>query len=163
MRVRPLESIDRPSRLVLVGVGVLTIAGIGATLLSYTRSPTADSSTPLGVVTRYVRAIQAGDATRAWDLLTPNVNQSIPGEPPRPVPTKEDFRQQVQSSRQPTSPRVRVLTVSQSADTATVQLEVSRASGNPLTGASTQQVGIMLARQADGWKITSDPFPWQFQ
>ena len=115
------------------------------------------------MVTNYVRAVQAGDAYKAWFLVTPNVNQSIPGEPPRPVPTEEDFRQQVQSSRQPSSPRVRVLAFSQSADTATVQLEVSRASGNPLTGASSQQVGVMLARQANGWKITSDPFPWQFQ
>ena len=161
--MRPLETIDRSSWLALAGVGILTIAGIGATLLSSAGSPAADSSTPLGVVTNYVRAIQAGDAYKAWFLVTPNVNQSIPGEPPRPVPTEEDFRQQVQSSRQPTSPRVRVLTVSQSADTATVQLEVSRASGNPLTGASTQQLAVMLARQADGWKITSDPFPWQFQ
>jgi len=161
--VRPLETIDRSSWLALAGVGILTVVGIGATLLSSAGSPTADSSTPLGVVTNYVRAIQAGDATRAWDLLTPNVNQSAPGEPPRPVPTEDDFRQQVQSSRQPTSPRVRVLNVSQSADTATVQLDVSRASGNPLTGASSQQVGVIVARQANGWKITSDPFPWQFQ
>jgi ketosteroid isomerase-like protein len=163
VRVRPLENIDRPSWLALAGVGILTIAGIGATLLSSAGSPAADPSTPLGVVTSYIRAVQAGDASKAWALITPNVNQSVPGEPPRPVPTEDDFRQQVQSSRQPTSPRVRVLNVTQSADTATVQLEVSRASGNPLTGVSSQQVPVMLARQADGWKITSDPFPWQFQ
>ena len=50
-------------------------------------------------------------------------------------------------------------------DTATVQLEVSRQSGDLWTGTSTDQVAVSLVRQADGWRImsTDDPFPWQFQ
>jgi hypothetical protein len=53
--------------------------------------------------------------------------------------------------------------VHQSSDTGSIELEVSHASGNPLTGVATQQVTLDLARQADGWRITSDPQPWQFQ
>jgi hypothetical protein len=58
---------------------------------------------------------------------------------------------------------VRILGVSQSGDTASVTLEVSHASGDPLTGATTQQVALSLVRVGIGWQIASDPFPWQFQ
>lgn len=154
-----LKGIDRSSWLVLAGVGILTILGFGATLLAWSSRPTADASTASGVVTTYVRAIQAGDADRAWALLAPMAGQPAPVV----VATQTQFRLQLRSSRQPTSPGVRILSVSQSAATATVQLEVRRPSGDLLTGASTEQVAVSLARQADGWRITSDPFPWQFQ
>jgi hypothetical protein len=164
VRVRPLENVDRSSRLVLAAAGILTILGIGTAVLASTSSPAADVSTPLGVVTAYVRAIQAGDGDRAWALTALNTSPPpAPGEPPRPFLSKDDFRQQVQYSRQTTGPRIRVLSSSQSADAASVQLEVSHASGNPLTGADTQQVLIDLTRQADGWRITSDPYPGQVQ
>jgi hypothetical protein len=162
VRVGQLDKIDRPSRLALAGVGILTIVGIGATLLTSSSRPATNSPTPVGVVTTYVVAIQAGNASKAWAVLAQS-GQPTAGEPPRPVLSEDDFRNQVQSSRQPTSPRVRILAVHQSSDTASIQLEISHASGNPLTGASTQEVTLDLARQANGWRITSDPQPWQFQ
>ena len=163
MRVRPLENVDRLSWLVLAGVAILTIAGIGASVLTSTTSPASDVSTPLGVVTTYVRAIQSGDADRAWALTAVSTAQPPPGEPPRPFLSQDDFRQQVRYSRQPTGPRIRILSSTQSADAATVQLEVSHASGDPLTGATTMLLTISLTRQADGWRITSDPYPGQVQ
>jgi ketosteroid isomerase-like protein len=159
--VRSLE-IDRSSRLVLAGVGILSIAGVAATLLT-SLSPSPDQSTPLGVVTAYVRAVQAGDADRAWALTDQATVQPAIGEPPRPFLSRDDYRNQVRASRQPTTPRVRVLNNSQSGDTATIQLEVSHASGDPLTGATTEPVTLSLTRQADGWRITSDPFPGQVE
>jgi hypothetical protein len=161
--VGPIESLDRSSRLVLAGVAILTIAGVGATLLTGSGQPAADTSTPLGVVTTYVRAIQAGDADRAWALTAQRTIQPGPGLPPRPLLTRDDFRQQLQSSRQPTGPRIRILSSDQSADSATVNLEISHASGDPLTGVSTQSVTIFLTREAVGWRITADPFPGQVQ
>jgi hypothetical protein len=161
VRVRSLE-IDRSSRLVLAGAGILAIAGVAATLLT-TLAPTPDLSTPLGVVTAYVRAVQAGDADRAWALTGQTTVQPSIGEPPRPFLSKDDYRNQVQSSRQPTTPRVRVLGSSQSGDTATVQLEVTHASGDPLTGARSDQLTVSLTREAAGWRITSDPFPGQVE
>ena len=162
VRVGPLDKIDRPSRLALIGVGILTIVGIAATLLTGSSRPAANASTPAGVVTTYVVAVQAGDASKAWAVLAQS-GQPTSGEPPRPVLSESDFRNQVQSTRQPTSPRVRILAVHQSSDTASIKLEVSHASGNPLTGAATQQVTLDLAREAGGWRITSDPQPWQFE
>jgi hypothetical protein len=161
--VGPLDRIDRLSGLALAGVGILAIAGIGAMLLTGSSGPPANASTPAGAVTTYVLAIQAGDASKAWALLSPSGTQPPAGEPSHPVLSEDDFRNQVQSSRQPTSPRVRILGVSQSTAAATVQLEISHASANPLTGATTQQVTLDLAPQADGWRIISDPQPWQFQ
>src|ERR1700682_4627207 len=161
--VGPLEKIDRPSLLALVGVGILTIFGIGATLLTGSSRPAANSSTPVGAVTTYVLAIQAVDANRAWAVLAQSGSQPTTGEPPRPVLSEDDFRNQVQSSGQATRPRLRILAVHQSSDTASTQLEVTRASGNPLTGAATQQITLDLARLVNGWRITSDPQPWPFQ
>jgi len=163
VRVGPLETIDRPSRLVLVSVGILAVAGVAATLLTSLGRPSADLSTPLGVVASYVRAIQAGDADRAWALTAITTTQPDPNAPPRPFLSKDDFRQQVATSRQLTAPRVRVLSSSQGADAATVQLEVSHASANPLTGSRTEQFTLDLHRQSDGWRIISDPAPWQVQ
>jgi hypothetical protein len=161
--VGPLDRVDRPSRLALAGVGILTIVGIAATLLTGSSRPAANSATPVGTVTTYILAIQAGDANRAWAVLAQSASQPSAGVPPHPILSKDDFRNQLQSSRQPTSPRVRILALTQSADTATVELEISHASGDPLTGATTQQVSVSLTRQGGSWQITSDPFPWQFQ
>ena len=159
----PLETIDRPSRLALAAAGIVTIVGILATLLNGSSRPVANASTPLGAVTSYVLAIQARDANRAWAVLAQSGTQPAAGEPPRPVLSEDDFRNQVQTPSLPTSPRVRILAVHQSSDTASIQLEVSHASANPLTGVTTQQLTLDLARQASGWRITSDAQPWQFQ
>jgi len=161
--VRPLGNIDRSSWLVLASASILTVVGMGTTFVVRNTWPAADSVTPTGVVATYVRAVQAGDAARAWLYLTHDATQAPAGEPPRPVLSQADFRNQVESSRQPTSPRVRILSVSQSGDTASVTVEVSRASGDPLTGATTQQFALSLVRVGSGWQIASDPFPWQFQ
>ena len=160
--VRAFSRIDRSSGLVLVAVAALTLAGILAVLLSQASAVAADSTTPRGVVTIYVRAIQAGDADRAWNLLSQTATAPAPGEP-RPIFSRDEFRQQVQSYRGPTPPGVRIVTVSESNDTATVQLDVRHASANPLTGVTTQQATLSLARQAGSWLITSDPSPWAFQ
>jgi len=163
VRVRPLGNIDRSSWLVLASAAVLAVVGMGTTFVVRNTWPAADTVTPTGVVATYVRAVQAGDAARAWLYLTHDATPAPAGEPPRPVLSQADFRNQVESSRQPTSPRVRILSVSQSGDTASVTVEVSRASGDPLTGATTQQFALSLVRVGSGWQIASDPFPWQFQ
>ena len=156
------SQIGRSSGLVVAAVAILTLSGSLAVMLSRANAVAADASTPRGVVATYVRAIQAGDADRAWELLSQNATGPVPGEP-RPIFSRDDFRQQVRSSRQPTAPGVRVVTISESDDTATVQLSITHASANPLTGMSAQQATISLVRQAGSWLITSDPFPWQFQ
>ena len=161
--MRPPGNIDRSSWLVLAGAAILAVVGMVTTFVARNTWPAADTVTPSGVVATYVRAIQTGDAAHAWLYLSNDATPATPGAPPRPALSQEDFRNQVQASRQPTNPRVRIASVNQSGDTATIQLEISHASGDPLTGATTQQVSVSLARQAGIWRITSDTFPWQFQ
>ena len=86
MRVRPLETVDPWSRLVLGGVGILMIAGVAATILTSVSGPATDLSTPLGVVTSYVQAVEAGDADRA----VPNPRDpASPSNGPNVYPTRE--------------------------------------------------------------------------
>src|SRR5213596_3446943 len=144
------SQIDRSSGLVVAAVAILTLTGSLAVILSRANAVAADTSTPGGVVATYVRAIQAGDADRAWDLLSQNATAPAPGEP-RPIFSRDEFRQQVQSSRPPTLPGVRIVKVSESSDTATVELAVAHASANPLTGQTTQQATLSLVRQAGSW------------
>ena len=144
----------------LTGVGILALAGIGASLLTSMSFPPADTTTPLGVVRTYVRAVQAGDADRAYALTGATTIQPFPGQPPHPLLSREDFRAQVQAGRLGTGPRIRS---TQSASTATVDLEVTHASGDPLTGASSRSVTIFLTLEPQGWRITSDPLPGEVQ
>jgi hypothetical protein len=163
VRVSRLVELDRSSRLVLTGVGILALAGIGASLLTSMSVPAADTTTPLGVVRTYIRAVQAGDADRAYALTGAATIEPSPGQPPRPLLSREDFRAQVQAGRLGTGPRIRILSSTQSASTATVDLEVTHASGDPLTGASSRSVTIFLTLEPDGWRITSDPLPGEVQ
>jgi len=161
------SQIDRSSGLVVAAVAILTLSGSLAVMLSRANAVAADASTPRGVVATYVRAIQAGDAERAWELLSQNATGPAPAgaapAEPHYVLSQDEFRQQVQSSRRPTTPGVRIVKMSESDDTATVQLSITHASANPLTGMSAQQATISLVRQAGSWLINSDPSPWAFQ
>src|SRR5438270_354806 len=109
------------------------------------------------------RTVEAGDADRAWALTGQTTVQPAISSPPRPFLSRDDYRQQVQNSRQATRPRIRILSSSQSGATATVELEVSHSSGDPLTGATRDQVTLSLTRQTSSWRITSDPFPGQVE
>ena len=167
MPVSGFKQIDRSSGLVLAAVAILILTGSLAVILSRASAVAADSSTPKGVVATYIRAIQAGDADRAWGLLNQNAIGSAPAgaapAEPHYILSQDEFRQQVRGNRGPTPPGVRIVQVSQSLDWASIQLDVTHASANPLAGGSTQQVSVTLARQAGSWLINSDPSPWAFQ
>src|SRR5207248_87834 len=168
VRMRGFNRIDRSSGLALAAVAALTLAGIVAVVLARSSEVAADSATPRGIVATYVRAIQAGDADTAWSLLNQNGTAPAPanGSPtaePHYILSQDEFRQQVRGNRQPTPPTVRIVEVSQSSDWASVQLDVTHASANPLTGVSAQQLSVYLVRQAGSWQITSDPSAWAFQ
>ena len=160
--MRGFNRIDRSSGLALAAVAALTLAGIVAVVLARSSEVAADSATPRGIVATYVRAIQAGDADTAWSLLNQNGTAPAPAEP-HYILSQDEFRQQVRGNRQPTPPTVRIVEVSQSSDWASVQLDVTHASANPLTGVSAQQLSVYLVRQAGSWQITSDPSAWAFQ
>jgi len=166
--MRGFNRFDRSSGLALAAVVALTLAGIIAVALARSSAVAADSSTPRGIVAAYVRAIQAGDAEKAWSLLNQNGTAPPPASGPATaapgsILAHDDFSRAVRENRQPAPPAVRIVDVSESIDWASVQLDVTHASANPLTGVMAQQVSLYLVRQAGIWQITSDASPWEFQ
>jgi ketosteroid isomerase-like protein len=157
-----LAQIDRFTALVVAAVALLAVTALASLLINRPDQRSPDLATPGGVVTAYVQAIQAQQADKAWDFLAPEAVQPGPAEPKRPF-TKEEFRREVQYSQRQTSSRIRITSVSQTGDTATVQLEITDISGDLLSGASSHTVTVSLRRQGTSWLITSDPSPWQFQ
>jgi hypothetical protein len=147
---------------VVTAVGLLAVSALASLLIDRPGKRSPDLTTPGGVVTAYVQALQAQQADQAWDLLAPEAVQPAPGEPKRPF-SKEEFRQEVQYSKRQTSSRVRITSVSQAGGSATVQLEITDISGDLLSGATSHTVTVSLRRQGTSWLITSDPSPWQFQ
>ncbi len=141
---------------------LLAVTALASLLINRPGQQSPDLSTPGGVVTAYVQAIQAQQADQAWDLLAPEAAQPGPGVPMRPF-TKEQFRQEVQSGHRQTSSRIRITSVTQEGNTATVQLEVTNVSGDLLSSPYSQTFTVSLRRQGTSWRITSDPGPWQFQ
>jgi len=161
MRIPRLRGID-PTWLVVGGVTILALAALTSMLVIRSTQPSPDLSTPSGVVTAYVQAVQAGKADQAWSLLSQDATQAGPGQP-GPLLSKSDFQQQVQASRGSTASRVRILSATQSGNTATVQVEVTSTSADLLTGSSSQTVVVALKQESDGWRITSNLYPGQFQ
>ncbi len=162
MRIPGLRGTD-PTWLVAGGVSLLALAGLTSMLLIRTTQNLPDLSTPSGVVTAYVQAVQSGKADRAWGLLSQDAtNQAGPGQP-GPLVSKSDFQQQVQASRGSTASRVRILSSTQSGNAATVQVEVTSTSADLLTGSSSQTVVVALKQESAGWRITSNLYPGQFQ
>jgi SnoaL-like protein len=157
-----LAQIDRFTWLVTAAVALLAVTALASLLINRPGRQSPDLSTPGGVVTAFVQAIQAQQADQAWDLLAPEAVQPGPGEPRRPI-SKDEFRQEVQYSQRQTSSRIRITSVTQTADTATVQLEITDVSGDLLSGANSHAVTVSLRRQGASWRIISDPSPWQFQ
>jgi len=142
-------------------VALLTIAGL-ATLVINRPTGSPDLTTPGGVVTAYVQAIQAQDADRAWALIAPEAQNPAPGGFKRPF-SRSEFDNEVRYGRRQTPSQIRITKVSQNGDTAKVQLEITDVSGGLFSSASSHPVSVDLRRQGASWLITSDPSPYQFQ
>ncbi len=149
----------RPESGAIAVAALLTIIGISASLLG-SIGGSVDPSIPQGTVTGYIRAVQAGDVDRAWNFVT-SAAPALGSQSTPPIP-KDLFAESVHSNRGQPEPRVRILQISQSADTATVQLEVARPNSDPLSGLSIQEIDLTLQREGTDWKIAGDPMPWAF-
>jgi hypothetical protein len=167
MRIARHRQVD-PTWLLVTAIAILALAALTSVLVIRSAQAPADLSTPSGVVTAYVRAVQAGKADEAWALLSPDAVQAGPGEPGQPgqsgpLFSRSDFQQQVEASRRSTASRVRIIGATQSAGTATVQVEVTNTSGDLLTGVSSQTIAVSLRKEDAGWRITSNLYPGQLQ
>ena len=163
MRRRRPVPIDRLTWVVVAVVALLTVAALGSLLATRAGQPRPDLSTPEGVVRAFVQAIQTDRADEAWSYVLASGTSPGPGQPYPPVPSKDEFRNEVDNSSQPTSSRIRILSVTRAGDNATVQLEVTSFSGAPLGEAFSHTVPVMLIARGTTWLITSNPSPWQFR
>jgi ketosteroid isomerase-like protein len=148
----------------VAAVVLLTVAALAALLATRPPRPAGLLETPDGVVTAFILAIQAGNAAEAWSYVSPDATGPGPPQSPegKPAANRDEFQREVDGTRGQARSRVRILSVSRSGGSATVDIEVTSFSGSPLGGASSRDVSVTLARQGGSWLITSDPSPWQF-
>ncbi len=152
---------DRFTWAVAIGVVVLGLVAVASAALMR-GGPPPDLSTPGGVASAYVLAIQSKHADAAWELLdspravdpSPRINNASA------TPTKDDFRRQVNNTYSDPNKRIRLLRSEETGDTARVDLEITRVSQAPVLlggGSSSRTVSVSLKRSGDSWRITAAP------
>ena len=149
---------DRFTWAVAGGVVVLgVVAIISAAVLR--GSPPPDLSTPGGVASAYVLAIQSKHADEAWALL--DSPRAVDVQPVRGgTPTKEDFQRQVNNSYSDPNKRIRLLKTEETGDTARVDPEITHVSQAPVLlggGSASRTLSMSLKRSGESWRITAAP------
>jgi hypothetical protein len=148
-------SFERFTAVVVVAVLLLAIVGLASAFIAHARQPAADRSSPVGTLTAYVVAIQTGHPDDAWDLLAPEALRES-------VPEKSDFRRTVLAAG-PANSRVRILSHSESGDTAEINIEVAALTANLIGNVSSHELFVRLDRSSGRWLLTAAPPPWEFR
>jgi hypothetical protein len=152
---------DRFTWLLAGGVAALCIVALALVALARATQPAPDASSPEGVVSAYLLALQNRDPDRAWDLLASPQALVTPFPTPRSEqPTREAFRQQVLNQPRSSDRRVRVVGTTQSDNTARVEVEIIYGASGPFTFGSPRpgQTRVFELVQRNGaWAITASP------
>jgi hypothetical protein len=120
-------------------------------------------STPAGGGSAYLQAVRDRDADRAWELLAPGAAVGPALAPPGSTTSARDaFRRQVSSTGQNSSdggPSFRVITASQDAASARVDVEVTTGGTAPALfgGGYSRTLTFALKRPDGNWKIDTAP------
>jgi hypothetical protein len=146
---------DRFTLGVVVAVLVIGVLGLASVFIAHARQPATDRSNPVGTLTAYVVAVQTGRPDDAWDLLAPEArNQNIPDQ--------NDFRQTVLAAG-PANSRVRILTQTQTGDTARIEIEIAALTANLIGNVSSHRLDVQLNRSSGRWLLTVAPPPWELR
>jgi hypothetical protein len=152
---------DRFTWLLTGAVAALCAVALGLVALTRSAQPAPDLSSPEGVVSTYLLALQNRDPDRAWDLLASPQALVTPFPGPRgEQPTRETFRQQVLNQPRSSNRRVRIVGTTPSGDSARVEVEIIYTASGPFDfGAPPPgQTRIFeLARRDGAWRITAAP------
>jgi hypothetical protein len=139
----------------VASVLALGILGLSSAFIGHARQPSADRSTAVGTLTAYVVAIQTGHPDDAWDLLAPEALKET-------IPEKSDFRRTVQDAG-PANSRVRILSHSESGNTAELEIEIAALTANLIGNVQSHALFVRLDRSSGRWLLTAAPPPWEFR
>ncbi len=153
---------DRWTGGLVAGIVALCAVALGVAVISRATQGPPDLSTPQGVATAYVLAIQNREPDVAWDLLATPAAAGGPIGPPgrREELAKDDFSRQVLNQQRSSDRRLRLLGTTTSGDVARVELEVKYEGGGPWffgNRSNAQSRTFELKRSDQTWRITVAP------
>lgn len=154
---------DRLTWVVVAAVAALTVTAIAVLILNRTDKTHPDLSTPEGVVTAFIRAVQAGNADEAWSYISPQATMASGPPFKGPFTTKEQFRSEMRSGSSAPSSRIRIVNVRNTGTSAVVDVELTSAPGGLFGSAYSHTESISLDRSQGSWLITSFVYPGEFQ
>lgn len=133
---------------VLIGVGVIAIAGIAVAM--GTRAPAYPEDSPEYVVQQYVAAVADRDASKAISYLSTDL-----------VARCESLPRETITNRGRSSVRATLLDVTRRDSVAVIRVRVIESYGDaPFGGGeSNMEQSFELTLIADGWRFTESPWP----
>lgn len=140
-------------------LGICALA-VGTAAIQRGGQTATDPSTPEGVVSTFIRAVQNRDPDAAWDLLAaPEAARASHPGPRTETPTREAWRQQVINASRPPNRRIRMIGIERAGETARVNLEITYSSSGPfgLGGGFSQTRTFELTMVSGAWRITIAP------
>lgn len=158
---------DRFTWGIVAGVVAISLAALVSAIWVGRGESPPDPSTPEGVATAYILAIQNKEPDKAWDMLASPEAAGGPKMGPRGERlTRESFRQQVYNAppRGQQNKRLRMLGSQVTGDVARVNLEITRFFSGPfgLGGSSSSETRTFeLRRHEATWRITAAPVLWE--
>lgn len=159
---------DRFTWAIATGVVAISLAALVSAIWVRRAESPPDLSTPQGVATAYILAIQRNEPDRAWDMLASPEAAGVPMGPRAEGMTREIFRQQVYNAptRGGQDRRLRILQSQVSGEVAKVNLEVTYFWSGPFGvggGSNTSTRTIELRRHEATWRIAAAPSVWELR
>ncbi len=154
---------DRPTWLLTIGILAVAVVALVAAVVSRTVQAPPDLSTPEGVASAYILAVQNREPDKAWGLLESPAAvagpfaRAVGGDNATP---REQFRQEVLNSSRPGNRRLRVLGSTSTGATARVEIETRFVESGPFRfggGGNPQTRVFELKQTPSGWRITTAP------
>ncbi|MFN8525518.1 MAG: hypothetical protein U0821_20660 [Chloroflexota bacterium] len=141
---------------IVAGAVALVLVGILVVVFGARPASPADLNTPAGTTQAYVEAIAAGDAEKAWGLLSASA---------RPSAGLTEYRRRFPSARvaEDSDRRVVLTLASETADSAEVRVTISRFSSriDPFSRSTFhREETVRLVREDGAWRIRQPAEPY---
>jgi hypothetical protein len=145
---------DRFLTAIFIGIGALILTALVLFFLRQGKTTYQDDSTPTGVVSNYILALQRRDYQRAYAYLA-----DAPGKPTF-IKFQEPFLQYQASELASTPVEVGKMVSDEQSQTALVPVTLVRGGRGFLEEPYRDSQTAQLVKQEGAWKITSFPYPY---